>query len=615
MRRLGVEDMIVEGTDCGKPIKELLFQTPDRFQIVCEIQNEQVEERKKSFLDKYKALVNECPWLGYWWMQKDVPTARECSPDPITKRRRNYRVPTEEEFITILNLLPLGHEGIFHREEIVQAKEEDHEEDEGTVDEEIDVGPRMRVRSAQSIARYPDVQDAPPVETEEPFAEVLSVTVFDDFATELSELQIELLSWNYAKEKVEIDSGRRTLESYVISLSNKNQNKIQSLFISRVKTHKEVSENLKSKYGICASVFAKIGTANMKSVLRELDAFDFHAAYKKIENMYVTKGIANPEDFETTAKSIYLQPGQSINDHWNLLSEAIKRWATVLGLLQDLKSHSEEDDEETYIPVCNREEAEANSGELEDYQVLQRGYVVHISESARYRILNNSLSKYTDRFKTVKDIMSALPLKKRFIKNYLEQLRIREDDQAGQDDLAEEVNHLCKDESNSKRAMNASVKNSSKSSKSNNDPTRKIYPQGSCKYHPLSTSHTTNECNGGKSKDIPNIIPCKWCTINKPKIAGSHTSNKCFFDPESPNYNKGNQNKTSANLIERETKSKNTSPKKNSKKRKPDEEAQMTRKDFTSKKAYNKFTNNQNKMSEFLDRVTIDNDDNDSSDD
>jgi hypothetical protein len=111
-----------------------------------------------------------------------------------------------------------------------------------------------------------------------------------------------------------------------------------------------------------------------------------------------------------------------------LSSEAIKRKATVLELLQDLKSHSEEDDEGTEIPICNREEAKkANSGELEDYQVLNRGFVVHISESTRYCcILNNSLNKYMDRFKTVKDIiMSALPLKKRFIKNYLEQLRIR----------------------------------------------------------------------------------------------------------------------------------------------------------------------------------------------
>jgi hypothetical protein len=324
--------------------------------------------------------------------------------------------------------------------------------------------------------------------------------------------------------------------------------------------------------------------------------------------MYITKGIANPEDFESTAKSIYLQPGQSINDHWNLLSEAIKRWATVLGLLQDLKNHSEEDDE-SYVPVCNREEAEANSGELEDYQVLNRGFVVHISESARYRILNNSLSKYTDRFKTVKDIMSALPLKKRFIKNYLEQLRIREDDQAGQDDLMEEINHLVKDESHSKRAMNASTKNFSKGANSN--VSGRKFPPGSCKNHPLSTSHTTDNCNGGKSKDVPTIIPCKYCLTNKPKIATTHVSNKCFFDPDSPNYNKGNKTK-SANVTEQEN-SKKSSVKK-SKKRKPDEEAQMTRKDFTSKKSYNKFTMNQDKMNDFLKRVTIDNDGDSSSD-
>jgi hypothetical protein len=455
--------------------------------------------------------------------------------------------------------------------------------------------------------------DAPPVETEEPLAEVLSITVFNDFATELTELQIELLSWDYAREKVQIDSGRRTVESYVIALSHKNQNKIQSLFISRIKTHKEVSENLKSKYGICASVFAKIGTANMKSVLRELDAFDFHGAYKKIESMYITKGIANPEDFETTAKGIYLQPGQSINDHWNLLSESIKRWATVLGLLQDLKNHSEEDGV-SYIPVCNREEAEANSGELEDHQVLSRGFVVHISESARYRILNNSLSKYTDRFKTVKDIMSALPLKKRFVRNYLEQLRIREDDQAGQDDLAEEINHLVKDESNSKRAMNASSsKNSSKSANANG--TGRKFPTGSCKNHPTSTSHNTEGCNAGRPKEQPTIAPCKYCSVNNPKIASTHISSKCFFDPKSPNYRKGTKHESAANVTEKDNKSKSTSSsKKSSKKRKPDEEAQMTRKDFTSKRSYNKFSSNQDKINDLLNRITIDNNDDDSSD-
>jgi hypothetical protein len=189
---------------------------------------------------------------------------------------------------------------------------EEEDEDESSTDdgEEAAPGPELRTCSAQSRARYPDVKDAPPLETEEPHAEILRITVFNDLATaELTELQIELPSWDYAKEKVNIDSGRRTIKSYVIELSHYNLSKIQqSLFISRIKTHTEVCENLKSKYGICASVFIKIGTANTKSVHKELDAFDFHWAYKKIENMYFIKVFItnNPKDFETTAKSIYL---------------------------------------------------------------------------------------------------------------------------------------------------------------------------------------------------------------------------------------------------------------------------------------------------------------------
>jgi hypothetical protein len=579
MRSAGVEDMIVHGMDCGKPIQELLFETPDRFQIICEIQNEQIEDKKKSYYENYLQLINESPWLAYWWMKRDVPTSRQCSPDPITKARRNYKIPSDAEFRTVLDLLPLGFEGILGPDKTSQVEE-----------------------------FYPGVLDTPPDEDADPHAVILSVTVFNDFATDLSTLQTRIQSWDYEEQRKRIENEEVTEEDFVPFLSNKNQNRIKTLFVSRVKTHKEQSESLKLKYKACTTVFNKIGTSNLKSVQRELDDFDFHAAYKKLVTIYVSKGIANTEDFEIRAKKIFLQPGQSINDHWNCLCEAIKRWATVLAYLQDLKNHFEVRGEPTYVPVCDREEAEANSGELRDQQIIDLGFTVHISESVRYRILNNSLSKYTDRFSSVMDIMSGLPLKKRFIKNYLERLRIREDDQAGQNDIANELNQISKDESSSKKAMSAM-----KTSKS---PAKK-FPVGSCKNHPMSTSHDTNSCTGGKSNSVSkakrDFKPCDFCKVNNPSLANSHPNERCFSDKKSPMY-KGEK---SANIAEDDDDEEDIVEKSKSKKspKKRKSQGQLTRKDFKSKSAYSKFTRNQDQMSDFLKYVKIDKDADDSSED
>jgi hypothetical protein len=576
MRILGVEDMIVHGTDCGKPIQDLLFDTPDRLAIICEVQNDQIEEQKKTYRENYLEMANESPWIAYWWMNQEVPSARRCSPDPITKMRRNYSAPSQIEFETILDLLPLGHDGILGMP-----------------------------RSARSEQYYPDTSDFPPAENPDPHAPLLSITVFNRFSREMADLQIEVLSWNFEEEQASINDGSQTIEGYVGMLTNKSQNRVKSLYISRVKTHKEQVNSLKDRYKVCSTVFNKIGISNLKSVQKELDDFNFHAAFNKLVTIYVNKGIANTEDFEERSKLIFLQPGQSITDHWNCLTEALRRWATVLAYLQDLKNHVEIRGAPAYIPVCDKNEAEANSGFLRDQAIIDLGYTVHISESVRYRILNNSLNKHTNRFQSVMDVMSGLPLKKRFVKNYLDRLKIREDDQAGQDDIAEEINKILKDESSSsKKAMSAAVKKSSTPGK---------FPPGSCKNHPSSTTHNTKSCKlGVSSSDTTaqkrDFKPCEYCMIHNPKLAAGHPNERCYSNKESPAY-KG-EKRSSSNVA---ASSKESGGGKSSKKRKS--QGQLSRRDFKSKAGYELFCSNQNQMSDFLKRVTIDGEDDDSSDD
>jgi hypothetical protein len=572
MRAHGVEDIIVHGTECGRPIEELMFETPDRFAIIVEVQNDQeVEEKKKTFRESFVQMVEESPWLVYWWMSHEVPTARRCSPDPFTKVRRNYTVPTQLEFETVLDLLPLGHDGILGLP-----------------------------RSDLSVEHFPDVLDAPPVGNPALDARLLSITVFNQFASEMADLKTETLSWNVGVEREAMEqAGGRDIEEYVDELTHKNQNKVRSLFASRVSTHKESVNKLKDRYVKCAAVFNKIGTANLKSVQKELDECDFHGAYNKLVTIYVSKGIANTEDFENRAKSVVLQAGQSITDHWNCLSDALRRWATVLGYLQDLKDHVEVRGEPTYIPYCNPLEAEANSGTLRDKAIIDLGFRVHISESVRYRFLNNSLSQNTNRFKGVMDAMAALSLKKRFVKNYLDRLKVREDDQSGQDDINEEMNRINKDESNSNRKAMSAM---------NYKKPAGLFPPGSCKYHLTATSHNTSTCNSkSSSKSKKSLKPCEYCKKNHPELADGHPNEKCWSDENSPAF-KGNRN---AKVAIDTTGDKKRKPRKGGKKRK-ESQGQLTRDDFKTKSGYDLFNANQVQMHEFLKGVTV-RDDEDSS--
>jgi hypothetical protein len=578
--------MIIHGTECGKPIRELLFDTPDRFAIIVEVQNDQIEEGKKAYRESFVRLVDECPWLAYWWMGQDVPTARRCSPDPITKVRRNYSVPTQAEFETVLDLLPLGHDGILGLP-----------------------------RSNMSIDHFPGVGDAPPDADPDPLAPILSITVFDRFAAEMTDLKTETLSWSVGAEREAMElPGGWDIERYVDVLTHKNQNKVRSLLESRVNSHKDAVNKLKDRYSRCAVVFDKVGASNLKSIQKELNDFDFHAAYNKLVTIYISKGIANTEEFENKAKNVFLLAGQSITDHWNCLSEALKRWATVLAYLQDLKNHIAIRGESTYIPVCDPLEAEANSGFLRDQEIIDLGYTVYISEATRYRMLNNSLSRWTDRFKCVMDAMSALDLRKRFVKNYLNRLKIREDDQAGQEDITNELNKIVKDESNSnRRAMNA-VKQKQNNQRDSYKKSTGKFPAGSCRWHPTATTHNTESCRakGEASGNSNNSVkskrdfkPCSYCKEHHPHLADGHPREKCWSDENSPEFKGVRNAKIAVGDDERKGNKK-------SKKRKA--QGQLTRDDFKTSSGYDFYTSNQSQMNDFLKRVSVNEDENSGND-
>jgi hypothetical protein len=198
------------------------------------------------------------------------------------------------EFETVLDQLPLGHNGILGMP-----------------------------RSDLSVEHFPSVLNTPPVGNPDVATPLLSITVFNAFASEMADLKTETLSWNVGVERRAMEQpGGMDIEEYVDLLTHKSQNRVRSLLESRVNSHKEAVNKMKDRYVKCALVFNKIGTSNLKSVKKELDDCDFHGAYNKLVTIYVGKGIANTEDFENRAKSVYLQAGQSITDHWNCLSDA-----------------------------------------------------------------------------------------------------------------------------------------------------------------------------------------------------------------------------------------------------------------------------------------------------
>jgi hypothetical protein len=107
MRFNNVQDIILTGTHQGVKLREgCRMPVPDRFKTVCLIHNQQVTDDAKDQVPILTTLVQQHPWIIYWWKNVPIPIGQPCSKDPITGQIRLYEAVSNDLLFAVLDKLP-----------------------------------------------------------------------------------------------------------------------------------------------------------------------------------------------------------------------------------------------------------------------------------------------------------------------------------------------------------------------------------------------------------------------------------------------------------------------------------------------------------------------------
>jgi hypothetical protein len=542
MRFQNVQDIILKGTHQGVKLREgCRMPIPDRFKTICLVHNQQIADEAKDKAPIFTMLIQEHPWLIYWWKTVPIPVGKPSSRDPITGLIRNFEEVSRETLFNILDHLPLGCDTILSK---------NHGVPEGTV-APVDYIP---IRHPLSEKYFPGVH--PGFEegvyfTVDEHPMILSQHFAGEFVLAMRKCYAESKLLDYHTLKHLVGEGpppMRTCEDYEDALEANTQVIVEKTYQGILTSYKALDVELNQLYTKSTVVFSKIGNSALQLVTEELKVGDFHAAYRIIEEHYINKGVSNIESFESDLKLVILEPGRDFTPHWVALQNSLKRLAMVSGIMRDALHHQNKVDGIyiPFVPIINTLEAIANSGVLSDREIEAIHGRVLIPETKRVQILEDSISAKTSRFAKQKESMYEMQVDERTIRTFLAKIILREESKPGQDHKLSETrgsNKLNKDESsNSKSAMISSNENSKTLSGK--------YPAGSCPNHPKSTTHTLAECNfkgdGKKTIDNSNKTStdskndkssktkwvekyCKHCAANKNlwKNRKTHTTEEC----------------------------------------------------------------------------------------
>jgi hypothetical protein len=191
----------------------------------------------------------------------------------------------------------------------------------------------------------------------------------------------------------------------------------------------------------------------------------------------------------------------------------------------------------------NSDEMIDNAGPLSDTAFFTKhGTFPMIENSVRVSIVVQGIAT-SKRFASVSGTFAQYDLKKKTMSRLLRLLENVENSKEAQDILAHEV-AILKKKNSQDQVSQAHLTLSGA-------PTK--FKPGSCVNHPLSTSHDTASCTGGKSKSkqpisktyTKDFTPCSYCKANEglKARADSHPRENCFFDPTSTKYRPPPKNK------------------------------------------------------------------------
>jgi hypothetical protein len=523
MRFNSVQDIILKGTHQGVKLREgCRMPVPDRFKTLCLVHNKQMSANACKRAPIYKMLVEEHPWLVYWWKSVPIPIGRPSFKDPVTGEVRLFEPVSQAELHRTLDSLPLGCDDILDRyydlpKEIVHVE-----------------GVTPRSWHPLSLKFFPGVMNAHATDgvwaNNEGNQQILGHHLMGEFVLTMTQCYAEskYLDYNALKDFVgEGEHPMKTCEAYEIELEPDAQVIVEKTYQGILTSYKALDVELNILFTKSSTVFSKIGHSALQLVIDELKVGDFHRAYRIIEETYINKGVSNIESFETAVRNVILEPGKDFTPHWVALQDSLKRLAMVSGIQRDALHHQnmQEGVYVPFVPKINSLEAIANSGVLSDREIELKFHRVLIPETTRVKILEDSIMAKIDRFSKQKESMYDLQVNERTIRTFLAKILLREESKPGQDHKIMESkgsNKLNKDEStNSKSAMIT------------HEETIKIprvkYPPGTCPNHPKSTSHTLAECGG----------------LNKDDGGGNNKSNS------NSNNSRNNENKYSGNKYDK----------------------------------------------------------------
>jgi hypothetical protein len=513
MRHHSVDEIITKGTFNGEVIDGSQIAPPEKLITIIRYQRQEVEnDLKERKVTLTNLLMQECPWLVYWWDNTPIPIGHPSHQHRVTKRTVLFHDVTAYEVMKNVKLLPLGN---FEGQNLILGPLRGALADEFyplTMEGDLDRA-NLIASPAGGGNMIPD-----------PAAEILPDSLTGTFIDRMLECHMKAYCWNYQKVYDSIYVTKtRTLDSYYSLLKPTTQNLIERFHHDLMEKHSKHNLELSAIHKTCSQVFNKIGHSTKLLATVECEEKNFHAAFMIIENYFKNKASANTEKFADLVREMTLAPGQEFANHWILLQHAMKNWAIVLGIQRDQSAAAAAPapivgvvapigPPPAAVVIVHQEEATANSGLLTDYEIESLNFRCLICEQDRINIVIKSISARKERFTSSLDFYYQPPQSERSLRQLIEILKTREESKLGQEARDIELKHanrLIKNESsNGKTAMVTKTTESESS--------QKKFPAGSCVNHPNSTTHDTSGCNGGKQQKKSESSSSEKKTYTKP---------------------------------------------------------------------------------------------------
>ena len=285
----------------------------------------------------------------------------------------------------------------------------------------------------------------------------------------------------------------------------------------------------------CIKVFQKLPQDVRDSVADHLRENHYYLAYKIIQVKFLRLGMGDTNAFAEAVRRIKLTPGKELSTHITEYNEAMKRWASVLYLSQLITGHAPTgEDNELWLLNLDVDEyiVQESIGDKNDQQLIsdpKMKNIVLIPYQKRLTMFMGSLRgpETSKRFHTVLEVFGTIPPDTQSIWSLKKQLMNAENSPAGQDALANErLIYTGWDKTakkiNLKRPLEAEDAAAMViAHPEGNKKQKPIYPRGSCKYHPTSTSHRTSEClqaQKKQQKELQSAYPHQQSTSNPPGV-------------------------------------------------------------------------------------------------